>query len=69
MGSGPVFAVERPTFDVSSGFRYNSNLSNADRASDVEDDFFWRADARKEPFGGGACASVWLRLSGTRCSK
>ena len=45
LGCGPVSAAERPTFDLSSGFRYNSNLSNADKASDVEDDFFWRADA------------------------
>jgi hypothetical protein len=37
-------AAAEASFDASTGFSYNSNLSNADRASDVYDDFFWNAD-------------------------
>jgi len=36
-------AAAAPSFDASSGFLYNSNLSNAENAGDVEDDFFWKA--------------------------
>ena len=34
-----------PNFDASTGFLYNSNLSNAQSAGDIEDDFFWKASA------------------------
>ncbi len=43
--------VEGPSFDASTGFLYNSNLGNAQRAGDIEDDFFWNA-------GGGATWSA-----------
>jgi len=33
-----------PGFDVSSGFTYNSNLSNAQAWEDVRDDFFWMTE-------------------------
>lgn len=35
-------AAQLPSFDAASGFRYNSNLSNAEDSADVRDDFFWK---------------------------
>jgi hypothetical protein len=49
--AGAAARVEGPSFDASTGFLYNSNLGNAQRAGDIEDDFFWNA-------GGGVTWSV-----------
>ena len=35
-------AAQSASFDAASGFRYNSNLSNAQDSADVRDDFFWK---------------------------
>ena len=40
----PVVA-EAPSIDLSSGLFYDNNLSNAERSSDIEEDYFWSLNA------------------------
>jgi len=44
MGSASAQKIEGPAWDVATGFLYNSNLSNAERSTDVESDFFWQME-------------------------
>lgn len=44
LASLPCGRGAEPEFHAATGFSYDSNLSNASRAGDVYDDFFWNAE-------------------------